>query len=122
MREAFCAIDPAINDDSFLSVFQSHGCYLIDMCPYPVDQIDPRSRRAACLASEPILCRTIKSLQPRAIATLVRSIRGNVERAVLCAGWHGAMIDLPYPGRWLRHRKAFLAALVPLVKTILQEA
>ena len=122
MREAFRAVDPAVTDDNFLSIFQSHGCYLIDTCPQPVDQLDLRSRRAACLASEPNLCRTIKRLQPQAIATLVRSTFENVERAALCAGWHGPLIDLPYPGRWLRHREIFLSALVPHLKTIAREA
>jgi hypothetical protein len=60
-----------------------------------------------------MLSRKIKRLQPRAIVTLVRSIRANVERAISSAGWNGPLLDLPYPGRWIRHRKIFLDALVP---------
>jgi hypothetical protein len=122
IRDAFRVIDPSILDEDFLSVFQSFGCYLIDLCPYPVDQLDPQSRRAACLASEPLLCRKIRRLQPQAIVTLVRSIRVNVEQAVGCARWRGPLIDLPYPGRWLRHREVFLAALVPQLKAIARES
>jgi hypothetical protein len=113
IRDAFRAVDPSITDENFLPVFQGYGCYLIDTCPQPVDQLDRRSRQAVCLANEPMLCRTIKRLQPRAIVTLVRSIQGNVERAASSAGWHGLLLDLPYPGRWIRHREIFLGALIP---------
>jgi hypothetical protein len=113
IRDSFQAIVPSIPDADFLSAFRSAGCYLIDMCPSPVDKYDPRDRRAACLASESALSRLIKDLQPQSIATVVRSIRGNVERAAARAGWNGTLLDLPYPGRWSRHRDAFLKKLVP---------
>jgi hypothetical protein len=118
MRDAFRVIDPSITDDNFLSVFQSSGCYLIDLCPAPVDQLDSQSRRAACIDGEPALCRAIGRLQPPAIATLVRSIRGNVERAAAHAHWTGPLIDLPYPGRWLRHKEIFLKTLVPRLRAL----
>jgi hypothetical protein len=118
MREAFQIIDPAITDDNFLAAFQSYGCYLIDLCPTPVDRLDLQSRRAACLASEPSLARTIARLQPPVIATLVRSIRSNVACAAARANWTGALIDLPYPGRWLRHKEIFLETLVPQLRSL----
>ncbi len=115
VRDAFLAAHPSITAAGFLTAFQDMGCYLIDTSLEPVDHLDPPSRRAACLAGEPLLCRTIRKLQPETIVTVVRSIRGNVERAAACAGWSGPMVDLPYPGRWLRHRETFLAGLVPLL-------
>jgi hypothetical protein len=118
MREAFQTIDPSISDDSFLSVFQSSGCYLIDLCPSPVDHLDSQSRRAACMGGEPALRKVIGRLQPPMIAALVRSIRGNVERAAARAHWTGPLIDLPYPGRWLRHREVFLETLVPQLRAL----
>jgi len=118
MREAFRATDPSITDENFLAVFQCSGCYLIDLCPSPVDHLDPQSRRRACLAGEPSLARTIAELQPPVIATLVRSIRGNVERAAARANWTGPLIDLPYPGRWVRHREIFLETLVPQLRSL----
>ena len=121
VREAFLAVEPSITDGRFLSVFQESGCYLIDLCPGPVDHLDARSRRAACAASEASLCKAIGSLQPRAIVTLLRSIRGNVARAISCASWQGPLLDLPYPGRWRRHREIFLDALVPQLKAIPRE-
>jgi hypothetical protein len=122
IRDAFRAIDPAIGDQEFLTVFQNSGCYLIDACPQPVDQLDPPSRRAALVSSEPLLGRRIKRLQPRSIVTLVRSIRGNVERAISRAGWHGPLLDLPYPGRWIRHREVFLAELAPLLRDLVRHS
>jgi hypothetical protein len=113
VRDAFHAIDPSVTDDSFLSVFQSAGCYLIDACTEPVDHLDARSRRAACLASEQSLSRRIRRLQPAAIVILLRSIQQNVQRAAERAKWHGTLIEVPYPGRWHRHREIFLRALVP---------
>jgi len=118
MRDAFRVLDSSVTDENFLAVFQRTGCYLIDLCPHPVDRLDQRSRRAACLASVALLSRRIKRLQPQRIVTLVRSIRDDVVRATRRAGWHGPLLDLPYPGRWIRHREIFLDALVPQLKAL----
>ena len=115
MREAFQAVDPSINDENFLAVFQAAGCYLIDLCPRPVDHLDSKSRRAACRAGEAQLSNTIAQLQPEMIATLLRSIEGHVALAASRAGWHGPFLHLPYPGRWSRFRAAFVAAVVPVI-------
>jgi hypothetical protein len=116
IRDAFCAINPSVTDDRFLEIFQKAGCYLIDACTQPVDHLDARSRRAACLGSEPFLSRRINQLRPAAIVILLRSIQNNVLRAADRAGWRGSIIDLPYPGRWARHREMFLRSLVPQLK------
>ena len=118
IRDAFRVVDESITDAEFLRVFQGAGCYLIDACPSPVDRLDLRSRRAACLASEPLLFRAIGKLQPQVIVTTVRSIRNNVERAASRAGWHGRILDLPYPGRWLHHRTVFIAKLAPELRSL----
>jgi hypothetical protein len=119
MREAFGAVLPAMGDAEFLAAFAAAGCYLIDACPYPVDRLEPRARRSALAASEPLLSRRIKDLQPQSIATLVRSIRDNVERAASRAHWEGTLLDLPYPGRWVRHREAFVKLLAPEIAALI---
>jgi len=119
MREAFRVIDPSITDEGFLTVFQSAGCYLIDTCTEPVDHLDAQSRRAACFASEPSLSRRIGRLQPASIVTLLRSIRSNVGRAVAEVGWHGRILEVPYPGRWARHREIFVQSLTPQLRDLL---
>lgn len=119
VRDLFSMVDGSVTDDNFLSVFQGCGCYLIDACSCPVDDMDRKSRRAACVSGEPLLAQRIKRLQPAAIVCLVRSIRGNLERAALRADWRGPLLDVPYPGRWVRHRKIFTAKLLPYVKELL---
>ena len=119
VRDVFQAVDPSIDDDSFLARFREYGCYLIDACPDPVDQLEAKERRAACVEGEASLSRTIRRLQPEMIVSLVRSIRENVERAIQMAGWHGPILDVPYPGRWIRHREIFTAELLPHVKALL---
>jgi len=113
IRDAFLAADPSITRDGFLSAFQNSGCYLIDTCLHPVDHLDPRPRRAACLAAEPSLALQIRDLRPAAIVTLLRSIRDNVRRAAAAAEWNGPIVEVPYPGRWASHRKLFLENLTP---------
>ena len=119
IRDAFCAVDPAITDESFLAVFQTMGCYLVDTCADPVDHLGRQPRRAACRASESSLSRKILQLQPEAIVTLLRSIRPHVQRAVADAKWEGPIIEVPYPGRWARHRAACLQALAPHLEKLL---
>ena len=102
---------PSIGDENFLAIFQASGCYLIDLCPEPVDHLDPKSRREACRAGEPSLANAIARLQPERIATLLRSIEHNVTQAALHADWSGPFIHLPYPGRWSRFRNVFVNTL-----------
>jgi len=118
IRDAFRTMDPSITDDTFLEIFQRLGCYLIDACAVPVDRLDAKSRRAACLAGEPALARRIHHLEPAAIVTLVKSIRDNVQRAAGRARWRGPILDVPYPGRWASHRKIFLERLAPKLEQL----
>jgi hypothetical protein len=119
MRDAFIAVDPTINDGNFLKRFQADGCYLVDLCGRPVDDLDRASRRAACAAGVPRLARTIAELKPDCVATLVRSIETNVQNAIARAAWDGALLHLPYPGRWIRHRRVFAEKLVPELQNVL---
>ena len=113
IRDTFRTVDSSITDDAFLETFQNSGCYLIDACACPVDHLEARLRRARCLAAEPALTRQIRQLQPSAIVTLVKSIRDNVRRAAAQAEWRGPILELPYPGRWARHRRIFVEVLAP---------
>jgi hypothetical protein len=120
MRHAFQIVDPAIDDDNFLAVFKASGCYLIDLCPEPADHLDLQSRRAARRASEESLSRTIAHLRPAMIAIALRSIAENVTQAASLVDWRGPIIHLPYPGRWLRHRNAFVEALTPTISRLMR--
>jgi hypothetical protein len=120
VREVYQAADPSLDDDTFLVRFREYGCYLTDLCPDPVDQLEPSARRAACMQAEPSLSRNIRRLQPEMIISLVRSIRDNVERAVQRSNWHGPVLHVPYPGRWIRHREIFKVELLPYVRSLLR--
>jgi hypothetical protein len=111
MCDAFSVFDPSINDANFLEAFKAAGCYLTDLCSSPVDRLPAAERRAVCRAAEPSLTRQLAQFRPQAAATVVRSIEQNVNRAVLAANWQGPFLRLPYPGRWSRHRKAFVEEL-----------
>jgi hypothetical protein len=115
MRDAFQAADAPIGDENFLPAFQASGCYLVDLCADPVDRLEAKKRRAACAAGEEPLSRIIAELRPITIAILLRSIAANVANAISRAGWQGELIQLPYPGRWARHRKAFIDIVTPVI-------
>jgi hypothetical protein len=119
VRDAFCAVDSSITDENFLSLFKDAGCFLIDLCGRPVDKLEPTERRAACKAGEPALSGRIRDLQPVTIVCLVRSIEKSVERAIEQAAWEGTLLTVPYPGRWIHHRREFLRVLQPHLKELL---
>jgi hypothetical protein len=118
LREVFKAVNPRINDANFLSLFQASGCYLTDLCSRPVDQLDDKTRRRARTAGEELLSEKLIRLQPAKIAPVLRAITNNVVRAALKASWRGEIIELPYPGRWHRHRVEFSEALEPTLREL----
>ncbi|MEO5926645.1 MAG: uracil-DNA glycosylase family protein [Bryobacteraceae bacterium] len=118
MREAFQRVHPALDDESFLAAFRDAGCYLVDLCPEPVDRLDAASRRAACRAAEESLSKRIRRHRPTMIATLLRSIESNVLNAISRAQWDGQVLHLPYPGRWTGHKSAFVRALTPVIRSL----
>ena len=115
-RQAFLKAFPDLRDRHFLESFRGLGCYFVDLCERPVDRLPPKARRKACLAGEPNLSRTFRALRPQLAIVVVRSIARNVQRSERRATWSGLHIELPYPGRWIRHRTAFIQHLVPILR------
>lgn len=113
MRDAFRSVNPQIEEGNFLNVFRASGCYLVDLCPSPVDRLDPESRRRARAAGEQLLSEKLILLQPKMIAPVLRSIVNHVANAAVRANWRGEILELPYPGRWHRYREEFMKALEP---------
>lgn len=116
IRDAFIKAFPDLRESNFLKSFRSLGCYLVDLCERPADHLQPKARRKAHLAGEPQLGRTIRKLHPQIVIVVVRSIASNVQRSELQANWSGHHIELPYPGRWILHRTAFIRRLVPVLR------
>ena len=121
MRDVFKAVNASINDENFLSLFQASGCYLTDLCPKPVDHLDPGSRRRARIAGEALLSETLIRLRPEKIAPVLRAIVSHVANAASRANWRGEIIELPYPGRWYRHRAEFVKALEPTIQALFRQ-
>jgi hypothetical protein len=115
-REAFLKAFPELRERDFLESFRSLGCYLVDLCERPVDRLQPKARRQACLAGEPNLSKTFRTLRPQAAIVVIRSIGRNVRRSERRANWSGRHVELPYPGRWIHHRTAFIQQLVPILR------
>ena len=119
VRETFLRAFPSLKNTEFLDSFCSLGCYLVDLCGEPVDNMSGQDRIDACRRGETRLARRIRAIRPEAIVTLVRSIRSNVKRAQERAGWSGRYLEVPYPGRWYRHRVKFHRLLVPFLRETL---
>ena len=116
-RTSFIKAFPVLENKDFLKKFQALGCYLIDLCPKPVDRLDRRKRIRVCKQSEFRLVQAIRRLRPEIIVSVVRSISSNVGRAQKRAKWTGKYLSLPYPGRWRRHQVKFDEALVHLLRS-----
>lgn len=115
-REAFLKAFPVLRERDFLESFRGLGCYLVDLSERPVDRLQPKTRRKACIAGEPNLIKTFRTLRPQIAIVVVRSIARNVQRSERRANWCGRHIELPYPGRWSHHRNAFIRQLAPILR------
>jgi hypothetical protein len=115
VRDTFLAAFPAMPKDDFLKEFRDSGCYLVDLCGEPVDRMPRAMRTNICRAGEIRLARSIRSLRPLILVTLVKSIGASVERARTMAGWPGLHLEVPYPGRWKQHREEFRRLLLPVL-------
>jgi len=115
-RDAFLEAFPNLPEANFLHSFQSLGCYLVDLCPQPVDRLPRAARTKAHRLGERALAATLRQLRPAAIVTFLRSIAPSTLRAQKAARYSGPSVILPYPGRWQRHRTTFLQALIPLLR------
>jgi hypothetical protein len=107
IRDTFMEVVPSIRNEKFLESFRLLDCYLVDLCATPVDQLSSQRRKRARLKPEARLTRIVKEISPKILITVVRSISANVKRAQMRANWTGTYYELPYPGRWKRHRLAF---------------
>lgn len=107
VQDVFAAVYTTPMRQSFLESFRHHGWYLVDLCGGPVDRLDRSARRAAHVAGVPQLARTVACLRPSAIVLVVRRISPQVRQALRRAGWAGTYVELPYPGRWAKARRAF---------------
>jgi hypothetical protein len=122
IRDTFMTAFPSLRSSNgeFLEAFCEMGCYLVDLCGEPVDQMRPQLRHCVCVEGEARLAHMLRKLHPMIIVTVVRSIGSSVRRAEAAAGWSGRHLELPYPGRWHHLRMTFRRKLTPLLRTALR--
>jgi hypothetical protein len=116
VRSTFIAVFPKLTNEDFLKSFRTFGCYLVDLCGTPVDRLNKSQRRKVCKDGEARLSRTIQNLRPKIVITIVRSIENNVARAMIRARRNESSLNLPYPGRWKKHRMEFEKILAPVLR------
>ena len=116
VRGVFGDTFPGIGDTDFLTEFQRRGCYLVDLCGTPVDRLSPAERTRICIESEPRLAAALRESRPSILVTLVRSIAPNVRRALARANCSCSLVEVPYPGRWKKHRQEFARLLGPVLR------
>lgn len=96
--------------EQFLTRFMELGCYLVDLCPVPVNILPARAREVERSARTAALAVAIRSLQPNAVVNVMKGIRPHVEQAIhdsqvrLVGTWH-----LPFPAQG--HQREYVAEL-----------
>ena len=99
---------------SFLKHFQALGCFLVDLCPEPVNHLPPCQRRRAQKAGEPALATTLRELSPLAILVVMRAIAPSVARSAALAGADTTPRDvLPFPAQG--HQRKYVGGLREIV-------
>jgi hypothetical protein len=74
-REAFeVEYGPFPDVATFLRCFQSLGCYLIDLCPTPVNHLSRAERKRERRNGEPMLAHALGELKPHALIVVMKAI------------------------------------------------
>jgi hypothetical protein len=117
-QQAFSAVYGSISDPgSFLDFFRDSGCYLIDACKEPVNNLPGPERAAARTAGEDGLASAIAELQPKAIIVVMKAIKQLVTRAVSRANLELPLIRvLPFPAQ--NHEREYVSELVLVLREL----
>jgi hypothetical protein len=99
--DAFASVyGPYPSSNAFLADFRRRGCYLVDLCPDPVNHVAKPARRAAHRAGIPGLAAARRELRPGRIVVVMKAIEDAVlaarEKAELTAV---PLAALPFPAQ-----------------------
>jgi hypothetical protein len=119
--EAFGPQDGPIPEmSSFLERFRALGCFLVDLCPQPVNHLARRERRRAHRDGESVLASTLSNLRPLAIVVVMTAIAQSVARATQMAGIATTPRDvLPFPAQG--HEREYVSSLRAIVSRLTNE-
>jgi hypothetical protein len=127
-RDAFESALPRLRTaDSFLNAFAESGCYLVDLCLDPVNQLIDRAdgswskRVRARRRGEARLAATLADMRPAYVIVVLKGIAANVNRAAALAGVSTECYTVTYPSRWSRHRIAYRKELAQLLRRLVHE-
>jgi hypothetical protein len=118
-RKAFSSVYPRCPDSpsDFLAFFQQQGCFLDDLCHYPIDHLENRARRAAHHREVTGLAERISAFRPRSIACFVKGIEPAVHMAMVSAGCaHVPFVGLPFAG--MGHQRNYVSGLVSFINQL----
>jgi hypothetical protein len=100
-------------DREFLEGFKATGWYLDDLVQTPIDNLPTQERKRRCEGARHDLALRIAEYRPRAIVSLLRRIKDDVEAAAKEAGSNAARYNVPFPGHGNQGR--FLAEMRNIV-------
>jgi len=105
-----------IGAGDFLDQFKAYGWYLDDLVLTPINQLERAARKKQCRDAQKSLADRIAEYQPRAIVSLLLSIKDIVEDAAIAAGSDAPRYAVPFPGngQQTRFRKE-MARILPLL-------
>jgi hypothetical protein len=115
-EEAFSAMYRPFRDpQSFLACFRDLNCYLVDLCPCPVNNLPRRQRTAARKAGKDHLVSTIAELQPDAAVVVMKGIKKLAMRAISQATQQSIPIRvLSFPAQG--HEREYVTELTRVVQ------
>jgi len=89
----------------FLDCFKKAGCYLDDLCLYPINRINDDCREIERIKGIKDLSNRIGSEKPKAIITVINNIMNHVNEAIRLAKMDKIKpIHLPFPCRQNKER------------------
>ena len=113
MRTAMEAAGLSAGDD-FLADFKGLGWYLDDLVLTPVNDLSRSEREAKCWAARQSLAERIADCRPRAIVSLLISIKNIVDAAAVEARSNAPRYAVPFPGNGQQSRfRREIALILP---------
>jgi hypothetical protein len=101
-------------DGDFLDRFKAYGWYLDDLVLTPVNQLERSpQRKKECRDAQSSMAARIKEYQPRAIVSLLLSIRYIVDAAAIDAGSDARLFAVPFAGNGNQNR--FRKQIAPIL-------
>lgn len=119
--EAFEVVYGSFPDiSSFLAGFQALGCFLVDLCPEPVNHLSRKQRRQKHKAGEGALAVMLSALKPLALVVVMKGIACSVNQAARIADAGITLrYDLPFPAQ--HHQKEYVFGLSTIISGLKRE-